>query len=144
MTTQRVAKAALLLLIYTAVLGSVAEDQDKYRDGDFRGFTINEPVIQRSKDHFVIRSIRGQIIFSDDNGYPMEGALFEIRGSGSSDTVRSATTDANGIFEIKDLPEGSYIFKASSLGFNAYAGEITLSRKAKAHSLPRIFLQPGL
>jgi hypothetical protein len=143
MTMQKVVRRALLALMCTVVLGSLAEEQDKYTNGDFRGFTVNEHVIQRSKDNFALRSIKGQIFFSDDNGYPMEGALFEIRGPGSSETVRSVITDANGFFEFKDVPEGAYIFKASSLGFNAYAGRITLSRMAKARSLPRIFLQPG-
>ena len=139
-------KRVLVALMCIVALEGLAEEKSKYTKGDFSGFTINEPVIHRSKDNFVTARIKGQIYFSDDKGYPMEGALFEIKGPGVSETVRSVTTDSNGLFEFKDIPEGGKYstFKASSLGFNAYAGMIILSRKAKARSIPRVYLQPGL
>ena len=143
MTRKMVLRKWFNVLMCLILLLCIAEAQDKYKKGDFKGFTINEPVIQRSKENLTTKTIRGQIYFSDDNGYPMEGALFEIQGPGSCETIRSVSTDENGYFEFKDLPEGRYIYKASSLGYNAVAGVITLSQRANADSIPRIFLQPG-
>jgi hypothetical protein len=122
-------------------LVSLAKGQNKYKTGEFKGFTINEHVIYRTKDVFVLRTISGKVWFVDEKGSPMEGALIEIRGPGDCEVFKSANTDVNGYFEIKDLEEGLYLFKVSSLGFNGYAGKIKISRNAKPESPFNIYLQ---
>jgi hypothetical protein len=136
-------KYALAISLLIIGIASLAKGQDKYETGEFKGFTINEPVIHRTDKVLSLRTISGSVWFEDERGHPMEGALFEIRGPGDCEIIRSATTDANGYFEIRDLQEGTYVFKASSLGFNGFAGEIVISRRAKQESLFRIYLQPG-
>ncbi len=89
----------------------------------------------RRQQEALSEGLAGDLLIRDPN--------FEIRGPGSCEKIMSANTDENGNFEIRNAPEGTYIFKASSLGFNAYAGKITLSRNAKTDSIPRIYLQLG-
>jgi hypothetical protein len=135
-------KYALAISLLLIGIASLAKAQDKYKAGEFKGFTINEPVIEKSGKEFDIRAIKGRIVFCNDS-LPIKAALFEIKGPGDSTSIIAATTDKNGTFEIGNTPEGTYLFKASAVGYNAYAGRIIISKRTKQKSRLNICLQPG-
>src|SRR5690349_21129519 len=58
--------------------------------------------------------IRGTIVAAD-SGSPLRRA--QVRVSGQGVPARLATTDAQGRFEIKELPAGSYNISAQKAGF---------------------------
>lgn len=58
--------------------------------------------------------IRGQVLASD--GQPLRRALVRVT-AGEIRVTRAATTDAEGRFEVKDLPAGRYSVNASKGGF---------------------------
>jgi protocatechuate 3,4-dioxygenase beta subunit len=60
-------------------------------------------------------SIRGQIVAAD-NGAPIRRAQVRINAADARES-RVATTDAQGRFEIKELPAGRYTMTASKGGF---------------------------
>jgi len=63
-------------------------------------------------------SITGKIV---SDGKPLAFASVGITGTGFG-----ATTDSSGIYIIKNIPEGNYLLRASSIGFNDFEKQITI------------------
>ena len=136
------ARARLLCCLLFA-LPVASFSQGKYISGEFKGFTINEPVINKLEKDFTVAKIKGQVVFRDDDGAPMKDVLFELQGPGETQKIRSAITNEDGIFEIRNVAEGVFKFKASAVGYDAIAGKVIVSKSAKHPDHIRICLQPG-
>ena len=139
---RRIIQSACLALLLTGLL----YPQHRYDTGaaeEIRGFTVNEDRIRLLKEKFNVNAIRGRVTLDDEDGPSMDEVLFEIRGPGNSETIRSALTSDQGIFEIKNVPEGTYWFKVSKAGYTAYAGEIILSKNIEKESKLHFSLYPS-
>lgn len=137
----RIIQSACIALLLAGLL----YPQQRYSTGaseEIRGFTINADRIRLLEEKYIVTAIRGKITFDDENGPPMEEALFEIRGPGDSQKIRSALTDDNGKFEIKNVPEGTYRFVVGKVGYTAYGGEIVLFKQVKKESKLHFSLHP--
>src|SRR5579885_1689144 len=63
-------------------------------------------------------SITGKIV---SDGKPLVFASVGITGTGFG-----ATTDSSGFYITKNIPEGNYLLRASSIGFNDFKKQITI------------------
>jgi hypothetical protein len=81
-------------------------------------------------------------IFAKDMRSPVEGAVVKIRNVADAKEMESLPTDANGIYTIKDIPEGRYILGVSSakVDFNL---DYTLFVKAGELGKLSVSLVPG-
>ena len=79
---------------------------------------------------FRVRTVEGTVDFKNEPGEHLPSVLFEIEGPGTGRTIRRATTDKDGRFKIKHVPEGTYKFKTTRDGFNSAVGTIIVSKKA--------------
>lgn len=119
------AVACVVMLLVCSAAG-----QQRFESGELKGFTRSstEHIINELEEPFVVRSVEGQIL--DPAGYPMPGALFEIRGPESSERIRAAKTGKGGRFRIGSAPEGTYRFKATFSGFQSVIGTVIVKRTA--------------
>src|SRR5690349_3848797 len=95
--------------------------QERIQAGEFRGFTKSptEGIISRVERPFVVQKVEGIMLRSVGDRSPLDDVVFEIKGPGKSQKIRSAKTDADGRFSVKDVPPGKYIFKATASGFQS-------------------------
>ena len=61
-------------------------------------------------------SIRGRV-FAADSGRPLRRARIQINGPGLPNNGQATSTDADGRFEIKDLPGGRYTINVTRSGY---------------------------
>lgn len=103
----------------------------RFFDGALRWFTISptEYIVSRQFKPVTLAAPRGQVR-SLDEGVPMWGVLVEVRGPGESDRIQSAVTDAEGRFEFSDLVDGTYVWKATCIGFRSQIGSLIVSKEA--------------
>ena len=66
--------------------------------------------------------------------------VVELRGPDSSDEVRTVAT-RNGVFDFGRLPNGTYTFKATALGWRSVVKTITVSDSADAAARISVVLQ---
>lgn len=66
--------------------------------------------------------IRGKVTTSDGN--PAEAVTVTFKG-----TKRSAVTDENGIFVVRNLEPGNYTIEISFVGYETYQKEVTVKQK---------------
>jgi hypothetical protein len=133
----------LLLLISQAILGQTCRRSDA---GEMAGFTKCEweTEIIRLERPFIVRKVNGTIIRSVGDGSPIEGVIFELRGPNGSQIVRSARTDTNGRFNLRRMPAGRYLFKATTKGFATFVGEVVVSAGAPLSVAIDLQMTPGL
>src|ERR1700681_1925507 len=67
-------------------------------------------------------TVRG--VIHDPEHRPLPGAAIVLRNSASS---KIATADANGEFQIADVPEGGYTIAISAQGFRPLEQQITVT-----------------
>lgn len=65
-------------------------------------------------------TLSGQL--NDEKGNPLEYATVSLEG-----TRFGATTDGNGVFNIKNIPNGKYTLRVSSIGYQSFKEEITVN-----------------
>jgi hypothetical protein len=103
---------------------------------DKSGFTqlLDEHFTVYLKIPFQVREVQG-CITSEAGEWP-EGVevLFEIRARTGDPTVHRAQADARGRFKIPNLPEGTYCFKATVIGWQSVYGVVIVSKKADRKS----------
>ncbi|PYR76461.1 MAG: hypothetical protein DMF87_18255 [Acidobacteria bacterium] len=61
-------------------------------------------------------SIRGRV-FAADSGRPLRRARVQINGPGLPNNGQTTSTDADGRYEIKDLPGGRYTINVTRSGY---------------------------
>lgn len=71
-------------------------------------------------------TVSGTVI--DEKKQPMPGAVIQLINLSDS-TKLTATADASGMFAVKELPPGNYIFNLSFFGYNSLSRNITLSKR---------------
>jgi hypothetical protein len=121
----------------------VSLGQDNFPDiADFTR-SPSEHVINVVDNPFIVRSVRGVILFKHAQVEPLANVLFEIKGPGTARTIKRATTNKTGKFKIHRAPIGSYRFKATLDGYQPTVGTIIVSTKAERTSVIRIEMRIG-
>jgi hypothetical protein len=120
--------------------------QDRYQCGDQKGFVKSptEGLLLEIDVPITVKSVRGAIVFMDNHDSGLKGALFEIRGPGTSEQIRSAVSDAKGRFAIPHVPEGTYAFKATKYAYLSVVGTVVVSKKADPQKRILIVMPPGV
>jgi hypothetical protein len=120
--------------------------QDRFQSGELKGFTRSptEGIIVHLEQRFVVQGVSGTIIRAVGDESPLEGVLFELRGPGTSEDMRSATTGIDDRFQLEQIPRGKYIFKSTALGFQSIVGRIVVSPKAASSQVIRLSMRPGV
>ena|ERR1700685_3277180 len=131
------------LLVFPISAAPLVKIQDKNLTGDFSK-SPTEHIIVRMEEPFVVRSINGLIIREQSNKEPLTGVLFEIQGPGDERTMRQATTDEHGRFEMGRVPLGTYKFKATFNGFQSVMGTIVVSKAAAQKDEVKIEMRVGM
>lgn len=136
-------KTTILLLLMLAV---PARGQDRFQSGELKGFTRSpsEGEIVHLKQSFIVSYIRGVVVRAVGDKSPLEGVLFEVRALTGSDVLRSAKTGPDGRFQIKGLPAGKYLFKATALGFQSVVGKVVVSANGGHSRAIKLEMLPGV
>jgi len=118
----------LAIMVITITPWSTGQQDSFY---NLEGFTISptEHIITRVQQPFVVRSVRG-VISAEEYREPPADVIFEIQGPGTERKFRGARTDKHGRFRIRDVPAGTYRFKATLNGWRSVMGIVTVSAKA--------------
>jgi hypothetical protein len=138
--------AKLFCLVLMLAAPCLAQDRFSSKDfsGEFDGFTKpGGTVINRLDDVFTVRNVLGTISFKPD-GSPVNGALVEIRGPGTSKRIMAAKSNVRGEFRMHKIPEGEYVFLVSCGGYQALFGKLIVSRHAPSPKPLRFQLGPGI
>ena len=86
---------------------------------------------------FVVRTIKGNIINAqlgvspEDVGWSKDWpVIIQVRPISGKGRISSACADEKGFFEIRDMPEGLYCFKAAICGWETVMGVIFVNKTA--------------
>jgi hypothetical protein len=136
----------IVLLLFALTTGPLSWAQDRFKSGELKGFTLgrSEHIMNRVDDPFTVRVVKGSITLQANPGSPAEGVLFELRGPGDSETIVSTTTGRDGTFRLKHVRPGTYMFKATLLGFQSVFGTIVVARKAAADRIITFEMKLGV
>ncbi|MGA9061727.1 MAG: carboxypeptidase regulatory-like domain-containing protein [Terracidiphilus sp.] len=132
-------KIATLLICLVFAVAPAAKPQGQV--GDFT-WSPSEHIIDEIDQPFVVKSLMGMIAVQGDG--PLAGVLFEIQGPGTDRKIRRCKTDEYGRFKIGHVPQGTYRFKATLVGFQSVMGTITVSKKAAKAGEIRIAMPVGV
>ncbi len=131
-------KKLVIVLVVIQFMGcSIGPEKPVRSDCSLIGFTMTEVEnrIIEIEDAFVVRKIRGWILNHNDieKKWPVRfRVLFELRQSEGNMEIMRTITDENGYFEIPNVPEGRYCFKATLYGWKSIVGTIIVDKKADA------------
>jgi len=75
----------------------------------------------------VLGSISGRVI-DNVQKQPVSYAAIVIKRASDNTTITGGITNEDGTFQIKKLPEGSFIVEVQFIGFKTYTRQITLSK----------------
>ena len=117
-------KNAILVLFLVAS----AFAQERYRNGPYKGFLVEHPVLNTVNipKLFRVSVVQGTIRNGDA---PVGNLFFEVRDKAGM--VFTAETDVHGSFRIPDVPAGTYDFKTTMDGFQSATGKVIVSHRAK-------------
>jgi hypothetical protein len=129
-------------------LAASGQSQDRFTDefgGEFRGFAKSptEHIVDRLPDLVVVKAVAGEIR-ARSNDEPLPNVLFEIRGPGAAQTVRSVKANALGRFSLGRVRSGEYVFKATLNGFQSLVGRVRVTKTADPTSRIEIKLNLGV
>lgn len=142
MVLQRVSIGAVIALL---TVGSAQDRQSQLRPCGLEGFTRN-PIehIVNEIGPFSVKRVRGVIREPGGSGSNFGGqALLEVMGPKPSSVVLKVVIDKNGRFSVRDLPAGSYCFRAMAIGFQSVLGQLIVEPSGKESSI-EITLKPGV
>ncbi|WP_026348541.1 TonB-dependent receptor domain-containing protein [Eudoraea adriatica] len=111
------------VLIYILLLGAVYPAKAEISDPDI-----------------VFGSISGRVVDNIQNK-PVAYAAIVIKRTSDNTTITGGITDKDGIFQIKKLPEGSFIVEVQFIGFKSFIKQITLSKDNRNPDLGIISLE---
>lgn len=81
--------------------------------------------------------VKGKVIDSKSKE-ALEFVNVSIRGKGSDQILKGATTDLDGVFVVNNLPEGDYTLTVSYIGYKPYEKSFTIGPDQKAVSFKMI------
>jgi hypothetical protein len=119
------------------------QSSDHFDSGALQGFTKSniEHMIVEIGPPFKVRDVHGSILVSANN-QPLAGSLFEIRDQ--SGTIRSATADKAGHFQIRGVPDGTFDFKTTKDGFQSVIGKLVAAKSTRRKALIEISMPIGI
>ena len=87
-----------------------------------------------------VGSISGTVV---DNTLqqPVAYAAIVIKSENGSKTITGGITEEDGSFEIKKLPDGSFILEVQFIGYKTYSQELVISKKSRNVDLGTITLE---
>ena len=134
-----------ILMSLLLMVAPSAWAQDRFTSGEFKGFTKSptESEIVLIKQPVTLRAVMGTVTRSVGDESPLEDALIELRDPNGSKVIRAAKTDRLGRFHVGGVSPGTYVFKATALGFLSVVGTVVVSSRAKKSSLLALHLEPG-
>ena len=110
------------------------------------GFTPNplEHIVDDVGAPIHVSRVRGTIR-SAGGAWPRDiEVLFEIRGPGEATRVWSARADEQGRFVIRDVPAGTYCFRAMAVGWQSVVGRIVVAQGAPNNQAISLTLRLGV
>jgi len=131
------------MLICILPLAAFATCQEKGTTGDFAR-SSTEHIINYIDQPFIAKSVAGVISRTQGDQGAMPGVLFELQGTGTDRRIRRTTTDQHGRFKIRNVPEGTYKFKATLDGFQSVMGTISIAKKAPRANVIKISMSVGV
>lgn len=87
-----------------------------------------------------IGSIKGKVM-DKASQQPISYAAIVIKSGDGSETITGGITKEDGTFEIKKLPEGTFIFEVQYIGYKTYSQAVTISKGKKKIDLGAISLE---
>jgi hypothetical protein len=138
-------KLPWLSLVVTLAIGTALCVGQESKFPDLSDFTKSptEHIILVVEKPFHVRFVEGVIDLQNYPSEPLGNVLFEIEGPGTLRTIRRSTTDMDGRFVIRHVPEGTYRFKTTRDGFKSVIGTIVVSKKAQKDGRIRITVEVG-
>jgi hypothetical protein len=135
-----------ILMSLLLLLAPSAWAQDRFTSGEFKGFTKSptEGEIVRLDTPVTVRRVTGTVVRSIGDESPLEGTLVELRTPSGSKVIGAATTDSQGRFHVDGIPPGTYVFKATTLGFQSVVGTVVISANARKSNVLALRLKPGV
>jgi|SRR5208283_1759996 len=134
----------LAVMLALGASATCAGQESRFPDlSDFTRSSTEHQIVVLERS-FLVRSVEGVISFQNEPGERLGDVLFEIEGPGTLRIIRRATTDKDGKFKIRRVPEGTYRFKTTRDGFNSTVGTIVVSRKAQKDDRIRIEVAVGV
>jgi hypothetical protein len=116
--------------------------QDRFESGKYKGFTTKTSfAIIELETPFSVRQVKGVISLPGRND-PLPNVLVEFRDIDGR--IKTTRTDSHGKFRFGNLSEGTYMFKATSDGFQSVIGTVILRRDAKKSEIIRVELPVGV
>jgi hypothetical protein len=119
----------------------------RFFEGDLRGFTQSpsEHIINELDEELIMPEVRGRVVGNGGpSGWPMAGVLVEIMGPDGSEALRAAVSDAQGLFQVADVPAGRYRWKATAFGFQSAIGSLLVRPGIEAAKEWEIILYVGV
>ena len=137
-------KIGLLPLAFLAC--SLGWAQDRFDSGELKGFTIGrgEHIINHLDVTLTVREVKGSAVIADGFKTPAGGMLLELRGPQDSSSVVSTITKGDGKFHLRHVHPGTYLFKATLLGFQSVVGTIIVSPTVATNQVITIEMKPGV
>jgi len=87
-----------------------------------------------------IGSVSGQVI-DKTLRQPVAYAAIVIKSQENNSTITGGITEDNGNFEVKKLPEGTFIFEVQFIGYKTHSQQITISKDNRKLNLGVIVLE---
>ena len=86
-----------------------------------------------------IGTIKGQVVESG-SGLPVAYAAIVLKSVEDGSTISGAITIEDGSFELKKLPEGTFVFEVQFIGYKTHSREVTISKQNRKLELGVIAL----
>ena len=87
-----------------------------------------------------IGSVNGKVI-ETSSGEPVAYAAVVLKSMEDGSNVTGGITKEDGSFELKNLPEGTFLFEVQFIGYRTHSREITISRQNRKINLGVIGLE---
>ena len=87
-----------------------------------------------------IGSINGKVVESS-SGEPVAYAAIVVKSIEDGSTVTGGITKDDGSFELKKLPEGTFVFEVQFIGYKTHSSQVTISKQKRKIDLGTISLE---
>ncbi len=86
-----------------------------------------------------IGTINGQVVEAG-SGNPVAYAAIVLKSTEDESTITGGITEEDGSFELKKLPEGTFLFQVQFIGYKTHSQQVTISRQQRKLDLGVISL----
>lgn len=83
--------------------------------------------------------VKGKVL-DKGSGSPVEFASLRVLNQSDSSFVTGVVTDVDGLFSLKDLKSGNYIFQVSYVGYKDFTHNVSVPSPTRTISVPTFFL----